>query len=298
MFGIIRMPSYFNVILGLFDGIHHFLNQYVFDGYHQMVLALRAPIALCIAIYVICLGYSVSQGWLNLSVSYIVKLVLKLSIIYTLAMNWDFFSHNVIDFVQQGSSQLGSMLLKSNKGFASIHPDQGIEGALQSVLIHFTKIGYWLWRRGAWHSISPYFEAIVIWASGLALVIYATLQLITANIMLAILFVLAPLFVGFMIFHPTQHLFDRWAGHVISYALLTLFVSVLLSLVLGIAQWAISGIHENNLISTLSIASFVPIVLVCFVSIALIKRVSVMARDIGLSFSTMSIKRVFHEAIH
>jgi len=213
-------------------------------------------------------------------------------------MNWGFFSHNVIDFIQQGSSQLGAILLKSNKEFSSINPQQGIEGALQSVLTHFTKIGYWLWRRGSWHSISPYFEAIVIWGAGMVLVIYVMLQLITANIMLSILFVMAPLFIGFMIFQPTQRLFDRWAGHVISYALLILFVSVLLSLILSITQWAISDITEYNLLNILSIVTFVPIVLVCFISIALIKRVTRMAHDIGLNFSTTYIKRVFHEAIH
>ena len=138
------MPKYFNIVLGLFDQIHHFLNQFVFEGYHHLAIALRIPLALCITLYIICLGYSVSQGWLNLSVTYIVKVGLKLSVIYTLAMNWDFFSHNVIDFIQQGASQLGSILLQSNKSFSSINPQQGVEGALQSVLTHFTKIGYWL----------------------------------------------------------------------------------------------------------------------------------------------------------
>lgn len=292
------MPQYFNIILTLFDRIHNILDHFVFDTYHQLVLALRLPLALCIALYVVLLGYSVSHGWISLSFSYIVKITLKLSVIYLLAMNWDFFSHYVVDFIQQGSSQLAGILLTSNKNIGAFVTDRGIEGALQSVLTHFTKVGYWLWRQGSWHNFSPCFEAIVIWGSGLTLVLYALLQLIIANIMLSILFTLAPLFISFLIFEKTQSLFDRWAGHVLSYALLTLFVSLLLSLILNIAEWSISDITENNLLTTLLIASFVPIVIVCFVSVALIKRISAMAYDIGLSFSTVYIKRFIHEKSH
>ena len=297
MHGIIAMPRYFNIVLGLFDQIHHYLNQYVFEGYHHVALALRAPIALCITLYIVLLGYSVSQGWVAISVKHIIKLTVKLSVVYTLAMNWNFFSHYIVNFIQQGSSELGATLFQSNQHFSSVNTQQGIEGVLQSVLTHFTKIGYWLWRRGAWHSVGPYFEAIIVWTSGLSLVLYAVLQLLIANIMLSILFVLAPLFVSFMVFESTQLLFDRWAGHVISYALLTVFVSVLLSLALSIAQWSISDINEHNLLTTLNIASFVPIVLVCFISVAMIRRVSSIAHDIGLNFSTSSIKRVLYEAV-
>ena len=292
------MPQYFNIILALFNKVHNLLNHFVFDTYHQLSITLRLPIALCITLYIVLLGYSISHGWLNVSVNYIVKIGLKLAVVYTLAMNWDFFSAYVVDFIQQGSSQLGSILLASNQHFSTIDPQQGIEGALQTVLTHFTKVGYWLWHRGSWHSFSPYFEAIVIWGSGMALVCYAMFQLIVANIMLSILFVLAPLFVSFLIFSSTQTLFDRWVGHIVSYALLTLFVSVLLSLVLSIAQWSISDITENNLLTTLFVVSFIPIVLVCFISIALMKRVSNMAHDIGLNFSTILIKRFAYEKDH
>ncbi len=292
------MPQYFNIILGLFNQVHHLLDQFVFSSYHQLTLVLRMPLALCITIYVVLLGYSVSQGWVDLSINHVVKISLKLSIIFSLAMNWDFFSHYIVDFIQQGSGQLGSVLLKSSLGFSKIDPQNGIEGALQSILNHFTKIGYWLWRRGSWHSLSPYFEAIVIWGSSLALILYATFQLIISNIMLSILFVLAPLFFIFLVFDATKNLFNRWFGHIISYALLMIFVSALLSLVLNITQWSISDITEYNLLNTLFIVSFIPIVVVCFINIFLIKYVANMAHNIGLSFSISFLRKFFYEKIY
>lgn len=298
MHGTIMMPQYFNIVLKLFDQIHGLLNHFVYDSYHQLANTLKTPLALCISLYVVVLGYSITQGWVQLSLKQLILLALKLSVIYSLAMSWDFFSHYIVDFIQQGSSQLASALLTSNKSFSSLDANQGIEGALQIVLTHFTKIGYWLWRQGSWHSFSPYFEAIIIWAVGLSLIIYALIQLIIANIMLSILFLLAPLFFSFLIFSSTSALFDRWAGHVIAYGLLIIFVSLLLSLVVSIVQWSIADITENNLLTTLFISTFVPVSIVCLVSIALIKRVSDMAHDIGLSFSLSTLKRLVYEATY
>jgi len=280
------MPHYFNILIGLFSEIHKILDHYVFHAYHQLADVLRYPIALSVTLYIVLLGYSISQGWVSLSISHIVKVTLKIAIIYTFAMNWDFFSRTVVDFIQGGSNQLGGLLLQGNQH--GLDTQAGVEGALQSVLKHFTKIGYWCWRRATWHSFGPYFEAIVIWGSGIALVIYSAIQLLVSDIMLSILLSLAPLFVAFTVFKKTQYLFDRWVGYLISYALLILFVSVLLCFVLSICEWATSGMTDKNIMSTMFITSFAPIVLVCFISMALIRRVAKMAYDIGMGVSSMA----------
>jgi type IV secretion system protein VirB6 len=286
MLGIITMPHYFNIILGLFDQVHKMLDHYVFQGYHQLAVVLRYPLALCITLYIVLLGYSMSHGWISVSINHMVKVAIKLGVIYTFAMNWDFFSHTAVDFIQGGSNQLGGLILQANQKGLDI--STGVEGALQTVLIHFTKIGYWCWRRGTWHSVSPYFEAMMIWGAGIALVIYSTIQLLIADIMIAILLSMAPLFIAMTVFEQTRALFDRWLGYLVSFALLTLFVAVMLSFVVNISEWVTSGMNENNIMSSMFITSFVPIVLVCCISMALIKRVTTMAYEIGAGFSSMA----------
>jgi len=284
---LMAIPIYINVISGIFSQIHHLLDQYVHQGYVALAEALKYPLGISVTLYIVLLGYSITQGWVKYSISEFVKTALKIGLIYTFAMNWDFFSTNVVGFIQEGSNQLGGIIFYANN-HASIHNgNNGIESALQSILVQFTKLGLWFWKRGSLYSPGPYLEGTVVWASGIALLLIATFQLILANIMLAILFVAAPLFVGFALFEPTQGLFDRWLGNIVGFALLILFVSIVLGFVLSIAHWAISGINEKNLMQ-LSAVTFVPIVLVVFIGIGLIKRAASLAHEIGMGISTLS----------
>ena len=281
------LPIYINVVSGLFLEIHKLLDHYVNNGYHALMNALKYPLGIVITLYIVLLGYSISQGWVRLSMSQFVKSALKIAIIYTFAMNWDFFSANVIQFIQGGANQLGGVIFHASNPSVSYYGHGGIEAALQKILVQFTKIGFWFWKRGSWHSVTPYLEGIIIWGSGISLLLVAMFQLILANIMLALLFVSAPLFIGFAIFKPTQGLFDRWLGNVVSFSLLILFVSIVLGFVLSITNWAISGINKNNLM-TLNVVTFVPIVLVVFIGIGLVKRVASLAHEIGMATSTLA----------
>jgi len=281
------IPIYINVVSGLFAQIHHLLDQYVNKGYVALAEALKYPLGIAVTLYIVLLGYSITQGWVKLSISHFVKTAIKIGLIYTFAMNWDFFSANVVRFIQEGSNQLGGIIFYANNHSTFHYGNNGIESALQSILIQFTKIGLWFWKRGNWYSPTPYLEGLVVLASGVSLLLIAMFQLILANVMLALLFIAAPLFIGFTLFKPTQGLFDRWLGNIVGFALLILFVSIILGFVLSISNWAISGINEKTLIH-LSAASFVPIVLVVFIGIGLIKRVASLAHEIGMAISTLS----------
>lgn len=280
------MPQYFNIIQLLFEQIHKLLDHFVYAGYQGLADFLRVPLALCITIYLVAMGYGIAQGWFQLSYRLLIKTALKLAVVYVFALNWSFFSENIIELIQNGSSQMAASLLKATGEFSSLDLSQGIEGALQAVLSKIVKLGYWLWRQGSWYELSPLMEAIAIWTAGIILVTYAIIQLVLANIMLSILFILTPLFFLFYLFNWTRNLFDRWLGYLLSYALLIVFVSLSLSLVLSIAQWCVMDINKNSLLSTISIATFVPVVVVSAVGTAILSRVTAMAYRIGLSVST------------
>ncbi len=281
------IPIYINVVSGLFDQIHHMLDQYVNKGYQALADALKYPLGISVTLYIVLLGYSVTQGWVPLSINQFVKTALKIGIIYVFAMNWEFFSSNVVQFIQGGSEQLGGIIFYANNHSTLQYGSHGIESALQGILVQFVKVGFWFWKRGGLTSPTPYIEGMIIWGIGISLLLTAIFQLLLANIMLSILFVAAPLFIAFALFRPTQGLFDRWLGNVITFALVILFVSIVLGFVLSITHWVISGINGKNLI-TLNVVTFIPIVLVVFIGIGLIKRVANLAYDIGMAVSTIS----------
>lgn len=282
-------PIYMNVVSGLFAQVHMLLDKYVNNGYTALAAALKYPLGIVVTLYIVLLGYSITQGWVKLSFSEFVKSALKIGLIYSFAMNWEFFSSNVVQLIQEGSNQLGGIIYYANThtsgGFQ--YSDNGIEAALQSILVHFTKMGVWFWKQGGFRTFAPYIEAIVIWGLGVLLVLVAMFQLILANIVLSILFVSAPLFITFALFKPTQGIFDRWLGKIISYALLIFFVSVVLGFVLSMTNWAVSGIDAQHLLN-LRTVSFVPISIVVCIGIGLLKHVVTLSHDIGNAVSTVS----------
>ncbi|MBU0455997.1 MAG: type IV secretion system protein [Pseudomonadota bacterium] len=271
---------YTTIIEQLFIELDLLLKDFVFNGYTSMANALRYPLALAMTIYIVFLGISISQGWVKLSMSVFVKSVLKLGVIYTLAMNWGFFSSYVVHLISDGASQLGSILADATPIPLPHFAGEGINGAMQSVLIEFTRVGSWIWDMGSFHNLSPYITAIIMWIFEYALMLVAVFEIVIAKVMLAILFATAPLFVGFTLFKPTQNFFTRWLGAIVGYALMLLFISAVLALVLSLSQWAVEDSYIHKALH-ISFVAFVPAMFSGFIGLGIITRVTELALSIG-----------------
>jgi len=280
-------PTYMTIVEQLFTELDTLLNNYVFNAYGAMSGYLKAPLGLAVVLYIVLMGLSITQGWIKLSMSNLVKSSVKLAVIYMAAMNWGWFSQNVVDLISKGSGQIGDVLVGSTPVPLPQFAGSGINGAMQSVLIEFTKIGSWVWNIGSWHNMGPCFTALLIWGFGYALILVAIFELVLAKIMLAVLFATAPLFIGFTLFKPTHGFFDRWLGACVGFGLLMLFVSSMLALDLSICQWAIAGTYAAHA-TNLSLVGFVPIMIVGFMGVGVILKVSQLAQSIGGTVTTSS----------
>ena len=281
------LPAYLTIIERLFTELDLLLNNFVFNGYSALANYLKTPLGLFIGLYIILMGLSISQGWVKLAMGNLVKASIKLAFIYMAAMNWGWFSHNVVDSLNKGVGEIGRVLVSATPVPIPHFAGEGINGAMQSVLIEFTDIGNWIWSRGAWNNISPCFTAVLIWGFGYALILVAIFELVLAKIMLAILFSTAPLFISFTLFRTTHGFFDRWLGACVGFALLMIFVSSMLALALSISQCAIADIYLSRAISV-SLFVFVPIMIVGFIGVGILLKASHLAQSIGGSVSTAS----------
>ncbi len=281
------IPLYTTIIEKLFTELDLLLNHYVFQGYHALASYLKAPLGLAVILYIVLLGLSITQGWVKLSMSNLVKSSIKLAIVYMAAMNWGWFAHTVVDLINQGSGQIGDVLISATPVPLPHFAGTGINGAMQSVMIEFTKIGAWVWDRGSWHNWGPYLTGALIWGFGYALLLVAVFELVLAKIMLAILFATAPLFVGFTLFKPTHPFFDRWLGACVGFGLVMIFVSSMLALALSMIQWVIAGTYASHAIG-LSLVGFVPVMLVGFMGVGIILKSAHLAQSIGGTVTTTS----------
>jgi type IV secretion system protein VirB6 len=281
------IPSYMTIIEKLFTELDVLLNSYVFHAYHALAGFLKAPLGLAMVLYIVLMGLSITQGWVKLSMGNFVKSSVKLALIYTAAMNWGWFSHMVIHLINQGAGQIGDVLIDATPVPIPHFAGTGINGAMQSVLIEFAKIGAWVWDKGSWHNMGPCLTAILIWGFGYALILVAVFELVLAKIMLAVLFAVAPLFIGFTLFKPTHPFFDRWLGACVGFGLLMIFVSSMLALALSIAQWAIAGTYVAHA-ANLSLVGFVPVMIVGFMGVGIILKAAQLAQAIGGTITTTS----------
>ena len=178
---------------------------------------------------------------------------------------------------------------------------EGINGALQSVLIEVLKIAQIIIDSGSWHNVLPLVEGFSIGAVGCLLIGFAVLEIIISKCMLSILFVLAPLFIAFTLFEATQTFFDRWLGACVGYAMLMIFICAGLGIVVALDQWAIADVYENNVLSNnmtgLTAIDTAVIILVTFVCFGILKRMSILAMSIGGSITSVSGNEMFASAV-
>lgn len=284
------------IVEQLFQELDVLLNNYVFQAYHALSSFLKTPLSLAISLYIIVLGVSISQGWIKLSVSNLVKSTLKIGIIYTAAMNWSWFSQYFVSTINNGAGEIGSVLVSATPVPIPHFAGEGINGAMQSVMIEVTKIGAWTWDMGSWHNFGPRFTALMIWGFGYAYLLVSIFELVVAKIMLAILLATAPLFISFTLFKTTHGFFDKWLGACVGFALLQIFVSAFLALALSISQWAIGGTYVSHAMG-ITLVGFVPMMIVGFIILGSLLKVSQLAQSIGGVVSTSSASTLLAGAI-
>jgi type IV secretion system protein VirB6 len=281
------MPFYLTIIERLFTELDLLLNNFVFNGYSALANYLKVPLGLAIVLYIVLMGLSITQGWIQLSMANLVKSVTKIALIYTAAMNWSWFSNDVVDLFNKGAGEIGSVLVAATPVPIPHFAGEGINGAMQSVLIEITQIGSWIWNQGAWNNMSPCFTAALIFGFGYVLILVALFELVLAKIMLAILFSTAPLFISFTLFKPTHGFFDRWLGACVGFALLMIFISSMLALALSLLQWSIAGMYASHALK-MSLVGFVPVMIVGFIGVGILLKVAHLAQAIGGGVSTAS----------
>src|SRR3990167_2921847 len=86
-------------VADMFSAVNLILDNYTQNAYQALRDTLEAPLAAAITLYYIIMGFSITYGWVELSMRNLVKSALKVGLIYSFAMNWDFFTHYFINTI-------------------------------------------------------------------------------------------------------------------------------------------------------------------------------------------------------
>ncbi len=278
--------GYRTLVLDTLSQVDSLLSHYVYDGYQAFSAYLQVPLGILSAIAITLLGYSVSMGWVKLSVPNLVKVVMKIGLIYMAVMDWGFVSQYLVGFVNDVVGGLGDALITASP--VHIKGVNGLNGALQTVLTVFTQMGMKVFGIGGLTNMGPWLSGILIWGFGYLFVGIGLFEIILAKVMLAVLFVFTPLIVLFCYFKPFHSVFDRWLGSIIGFALLQLFVTAALTLSVAISYWWISKNILGLEAKDIGEAGTLPVVIIGITSIGLILKAAHLAQNLGGSISSSS----------
>ena len=100
-------------------------------------------------------------GWVRLSMNNFVKAILKIGFIYMAVTQWGWISQNFIGLINNAIGGIGDVLVSASP--IHIPGADGINGAMQIVLIQFTKIGSVVFKTGGLSNFGGWLDGIIIW---------------------------------------------------------------------------------------------------------------------------------------
>lgn len=277
-------PTYANILLQLTIQIDELTNTFIFKGYDALAKALAKPLASLCVLYIVLTGYAIARGLIKTPLQEFSKGIFRIGLIYLFAMNWSFFSSHAVNLFSDGASELSGVLMQIAH-FDNPVSKGGVNNGLQSVLNEVIRVGAWTWDKASFKHWGPIFTAIMIYASGIAVIGLALFELIIAKLMLAICLSTAPLFICFTLFQQTKSFFDRWLGNVVGFSLVLVMVSSVVGLCMHLIHWTISG-HYSTHAANISATDWIPILLVSVLCVMAILEVTGLAKSIGGAFSS------------
>lgn len=286
------MSTSTGIITGLINQVDQITKTFTFNGYAALVNSCKTEFHLAIVIYIAMLGWGVLNAWIEMPVSHLTKHVLKITIAFSLATHWDFFSLFIYNVLTNGPNELSSIITQS-LGSASLSNSASINEALQNVFDQGMRIGVDTWSSGGINATSFYLYALLIWFSTLLVVGIALLEFVVAKFGLALLLVLAPIFCLLLLWESTKGIFESWLRFALSFALVPTFVTAALMLLLALLQNALGTMQSAVNQGDYTLVHIAPFLLGAIVGVGLLLKTASLASHIsgGLAVNVMHVAR-------
>jgi type IV secretion system protein VirB6 len=261
------------------------VNSFLISGYDSLRSAVQTPLRLCLSIFVAVYGVLLLTGHAELTFRQAMGRLAVMLFVYVLATDADVYTNYLEKLFVQAPAAIANTEIGG--GGAT-----GQNSAMDNFYNTGMDAGNKLWDRGhvtgPW---SPFLAAVIVYAVTVGVAAYAAFLLALAQIALAVLLILTPLFALCYLFQHTRRLFEGWLGQVIHYALIPILVYGVLALILAIAQQSLNQLDANADAAT--IQDVFNLALADIVAVLLLAQVHGVAGAIagGVSLSTMGAFR-------
>jgi type IV secretion system protein VirB6 len=227
------MDSYLG-ISDILNQVNATIQNYTQASYQALSGALAPTLKLLMVLYVMVFGISHLTGQMPFDFWRTVRHLLVMVLVTTFVTQWDFFALYFGNLFTDGPSKL--MALVSNGS----NPNAMLGQVMDQGILSANAIN----QMAGWSTIGFLIVGYSVFYMTLACVAYALYLLVLSKLALAILLGLAPFFFLFLLFDATRDIFTHYARQVFNFALIPVFTSAVLGLMLKIPQVALARLQS------------------------------------------------------
>lgn len=270
----------YDFITLLMQDIQQLISNFIIGGYNAVMTSIEPALASALILLIVGIGVALWTDHIEMSRKAFFGLLFRIALVWTLATNWAFVSEYVLNALQQTANQLG-MKIVTQVGF-NIPGGSDTVGALQIVSDEFYNYGHTLIAQGGFYpsSWTPLIQGLLLWLAGILLVVFALFELILAQVSTAILIVITPFIALFLLTPWTKGVFERWAGMLVGYMFLIIFVYSVLALVCNIA-YQMMPTHDFSNYNNVNAQGFLAPIIVIGFGIGILLNIQSLAMQIG-----------------
>lgn len=225
--------------------VDNVIGQFVQTGYTNLVSNNMTVITLAMTAYVVWMGYQFMMHKLPLDLSAVSRLLL-LIVVYALLNEYTLFQTFFYNIFTNEPGELIKTIVASDP--SSGMKGQGVNDALNKVYSQGMTAAGTLFAKGGLYNLQCYLFGALVFAATLLCCLVALAYMIYAKMALAVMLVLAPIFLLFLLWESTRELFNKWIQSVFNYAMIPVVLSGMLMLTLSIIHGTLDNLNAGALV--------------------------------------------------
>jgi type IV secretion system protein VirB6 len=275
-----------NVVDELFRRIDQLGQRFTETTYVALANEIGSIFTLLTALYVIFWGYQIWSGTAGGGPADHTWRLLKVFIIYALAVFWGEFQTFVYGVATEAPRAIGNIIIRGIGGGMGSE-NAAIEQALSNVWHVGVDAASKITKAAGLLSPGPYIIAGIVLVVIALFIAFAAGLIILAKIVLWALLSLAPIFIVLLLFNVTTRFFNGWVSAVVQFMLVPVIVYAVLAFYLAVIRSAVETLASANAGAVTSLTEVAPVILAGLIGCYLMSQIVTIAQGIagGLLFS-------------
>ena len=259
-----------DIVTQLFSAVDTAAANSIQTIYQSLTAGLQPVLVVAMTVYVAYWGLEMIFGRASLSAGAFVWKILKMALIWSLALGWSDFSTFVAQVFVHGGDGIATAVCTGAGGTNCSSAEASVSSSLSTLLANALAAAKVVASSGSGFSV------VGLAILGLVLILLAvvfvsvgiTLVLI-GKVALFVLLGMAPFFISMALFGFTSSLFTGWMRTCAQYAIVPLIVYGILGFLLTIMNAAITNLADITDLSS-GMTLFAPFMILCVVGIGLV----------------------------